>query len=327
MNAPIPNKYDLENARQLAGFAAAAYESDWSDGADGSDVADGWGGSDGWDVAGRIVDGGTDTQVVLWKNAQDLIVAFRGTRSLRNFVTDLRARRVALAGGGPRQAEVHEGFQQALNSVWEALKSSVEKLLRAGGDAQQRVPAGGPGAPRLWITGHSLGGALAKLFAIRCQWGIAGVYTFGEPRGGNAAFRDYYEALLKSCTFRVVDGEDFITRIPWLLGMYRHCGTEVFYPSFGRDALLRVAGCAAAQPYQVSPPWWLKGCSDVFGTWREYHAGHRLALLADHHVSRYVEMLSAPNLNPNPNPLLPSESEGRDRIKITSKIRSGIPQP
>jgi hypothetical protein len=203
----------------------------------------------------------------------------------------------------------------------------VKELLRTAEDAQQRVPTGGPTTPRLWITGHSLGAALAKLFAIRCKLAIAGVYTFGEPRVGNAAFRDYYNALLKSCTFRVVDGEDFITRIPWLLALYRHSGTEVFYSAFGRDALLRVPGCAAAQPYQIDPPWWLKGISDVFGTWQEYHAGHRLALLADHHVSRYVALLSAPNLNPNPNPLLPSESEGQDRIKITSKIRSGIPQP
>jgi hypothetical protein len=277
----------------LVGFAAAAYLSD------GSDVAD------------KIVDRGTDTQVVIWENPGDLIVAFRGTRSLRNFVTDIRARRVALTAGGPRQAEVHEGFQWALNSVYDALHSSVEQL------------AGGPSSPRLWITGHSLGAALAKLFAIRCKSAIAGVYTFGEPRVGNAAFRDYYNALLKSCTFRVVDGEDFITRIPWLLGAYRHSGTEVFYPSFGRDALLRVPGCAAAQPYQISPPWWVKGFSDVFGTWQEWRRDGRIALLADHHVSRYVERLSPPN----PNPLLPSESEGRDRIKITSKIRNGIPQP
>ena len=253
----------------------------------------------------------TDTRAVTYQTEQDLIVAFRGTRSLRNFVTDIRARRVPLFAGS--EAEVHEGFQQALDSVCDALQSSVEELLRTAEDAQQRVPTGGPTTPRLWITGHSLGAALAKLFAIRCKLAIAGVYTFGEPRVGNAAFRDYYDALLKSCTFRVVDGEDFITRIPWLLALYRHSGTEIFYDSFCRVL--------------IDPPWWAKAPSDVFGTWQEYHAGHRLALLADHHVSRYVALLSAPNLNPNPNPLLPSESEGQDRIKITSKIRSGIPQP
>src|SRR5208282_4585611 len=182
MNAPIPNHYDLENARQLAGFAAAAYMSDWPDG------------SDGWDLAGQIVDAGTDTQVIIWKNGQEMIVAFRGTRSLRNYVTDLRVRRAPLFPGA--KAEVHEGFQWALNSVCDALHSSLEQLLPAAEDARQRVPTGGAGSPRLWITGHSLGAALAKLFARRCQLAIAGVYTFGEPRVGNAAFRDYYDALL-----------------------------------------------------------------------------------------------------------------------------------
>jgi triacylglycerol lipase len=227
-----------------------------------SDLSDG---SDGWDVAGRIGDGGTDTQVIIWKNPQDMVVAFRGTRSLRNFVTDICARRVPLFPEA--KAEVHEGFQWALGSVCDALHSAVEQL------------ADGPTSPRIWITGHSLGGALAKLFAIRCQLAIAGVYTFGEPRAGNAAFRDYYDALLKSCTFRVVDGEDFITRIPWLLGAYRHCGTEIFYDSVGVP--------------HVSPPWWVKGASDVFGTWSEWRRDGRLALLADHHVSNYVALLAS----------------------------------
>lgn len=261
MNTPIPNHYDLENARQLVGFAAAAYDAQQSGSPELfrglSQSRDG--------SATVIQDGGTDTQAVIWKNPQDMIVAFRGTRSLRNFVTDIRARRVPLFPGS--EAEVHEGFQRALNSVCEALHSSVEQL------------AGGPGAPRLWITGHSLGAALAKLFAIRCKLAIAGVYTFGEPRVGNAAFRDYYDALLKSCTFRVVDGEDFITRIPWLLGMYRHSGTEVFYDSFCRVL--------------IDPPWWTKAPSDIFGTWQEYHAAHRIAELADHHFSRYIALLNS----------------------------------
>jgi triacylglycerol lipase len=253
MNAPIPKHYDPENARALVQCAAASYGSDM---ADASDV---------------ITNENTDTRAVIYQpTEQDLVVAFRGTRSLRNFVTDLRARRVAFPAGGPGRAEVHEGFQRALDSVCAALHSSVQQL------------AGGPGSPRLWITGHSLGAALAKLFAMRCQLAIAGVYTFGEPRVGNAAFRDHYNALLKSCTFRVVDGEDFITRIPWLLGMYRHSGTEVFYSALP----------ALPSPL-IDPPWWEKGFSDVFGTWQEYHAAHRIALLADHQISRYVALLNS----------------------------------
>src|SRR5208283_3131333 len=142
---------------------------------------------------------------------------------------------------GEAGAEVHEGFQQALDSIWPALEDGLNRRLAI-------APA-----LRLWLTGHSLGAALARL----CAWRIsnlkseisnlkfeisnalAGVYTFGEPRVGNAAFRDEYDFWLRAKTFRVVDGEDFITRIPWLLGAYRHSGTEVFYSALGRAALLR----------------------------------------------------------------------------------------
>jgi triacylglycerol lipase len=281
MNLPIPSYYDPENARQLAGFAADAY-SRWGETQSNPKSIDG-----STESRPTVIENETtDTRAVVYQSETDIVAAFRGTQSLRNFVTDICARRVALTAGGPDKAEVHEGFQRALNSVYDALLSAVEDL------------ASGPNPPRLWITGHSLGAALAKLFAWRIanlkseiSNALAGVYTFGEPRVGNAAFRDCYDALLKPCTFRVVDGEDFITRIPWLLGAYRHSGIEVFYSAF------------SLQPsaFQIDPPWWVKGVSDVFGTWQEYHAGHRLALLADHHVGNYVELLSTPDLNPNPN--------------------------
>jgi hypothetical protein len=75
----------------------------------------------------------------------------------------------------------------------------------------------------------------------------------------------------------VVDGGDFIARIPWLLGAYRHCGTEIFYDNLGVR--------------HASPFWWVKGASDVFGTWQEWRHDGRLALLNDHHVGRYVALL------------------------------------
>jgi len=253
MNSPVSNFYDLENARQLAGFAADAYEGSAK-----------WGVGSG-ETRATITDAATDTRVVVSTLATDFIVAFRGTRSLRNFVTDIRARRVPLRDG-PAGAEVHEGFQIA----FQAVRRDLDDYLR-----------GNLSNKRLWLTGHSLGGALAKLAAARFfrDHAIAGVYTFGEPRVGNAAFRDCYDYWLRSKTFRVVDGADFITRLPWWLGAFHHCGTEIFYDSLGRA--------------RVAPPWWVKGPSDLFGTWAEWQRDGRLALLADHHISRYAELLKA----------------------------------
>jgi len=272
MNSPIPNFYDPENARQLVAFAADAYCSVEPP-------------AQAFEAQPRhyITDVATDTQAVIYQpTAQDIVVAFRGTRSLRNFVTDLTARRVPLLDG-PAGAEVHEGFQTAFQSVSRDLGEYLKNNL----SAQQR----------LWFTGHSLGGALAKLAAARFfrEHAIAGVYTFGEPRVGNAAFRNFY-GWLRPKTFRVVDGEDFIPRLPWLLGAYRHSGTEVFYGSWEcrmQSAEFRTPHSTLFTRYLIDPPWWQKGLSDVFGTWAEWQRDGRLALLADHHVNRYLKMLNA----------------------------------
>jgi triacylglycerol lipase len=277
MNAPISNYYDLENARVLVGLAEETYGNGQPRKLSGIDNGQ------------AVEDAGSDTKAVVCRvTKRDVVVAFRGTRSLRNFVTDISARRVALKDG-PVTAGVHEGFQWALDSVFDGILAVVQEAV------------GEMDSARVWITGHSLGAALAKLCAWRLanlkseiSKALAGVYTFGEPRLGNAVFRDCYDALLKSCSFRVVDGEDFITRIPWLLGCFRHCGHEVFYSSFSLQPLA----------FSIDPPWWVKGVSDVFGTWQEWRRDGRLALLEDHHVGRYVSLLSAPNLNLNPNPVV-----------------------
>jgi triacylglycerol lipase len=87
---------------------------------------------------------------------------------------------------------------------------------------------------QLWLTGHSLGGALAMLAAnelfSRAERGaapIAGVYTFGQPRVGNAGFRDAYDTLLKGRTFRIVHGDDVVPRIPCLLAEVYKLSTRI----------------------------------------------------------------------------------------------------
>jgi len=84
------------------------------------------------------------------------------------------------------EAQVHQGFLQAYMEVdpfvMKEVASYAEKL------DQERLIV------RLW--GHSLGGAMATLAAVRLKRleGIqtVEVFTFGSPRVGNAAFRKLY---------------------------------------------------------------------------------------------------------------------------------------
>ena len=130
-----------------------------------------------------------NTQVYVGENDQALVVAFRGSQApttldglkdwlltnANNYLILPEGRSgtdFAAAGVGAR---FHRGFLEALEMVWEPLSASVDQALRA----KDRP---------LWVTGHSLGGALALLAAWRFQRGFLPVYavvTFGAPMIGN----------------------------------------------------------------------------------------------------------------------------------------------
>jgi Lipase (class 3) len=261
--------FNLPAARALVQWSRAAYE-----------------------IPGDVRDPRTDTHVLVRDCGPGIVVAFRGTASVRDFITDAEAWRARLA-----DCKLHYGFYRALETVRAEVSKRILALALpnssgppANGTTQGRAghsvpapPSGGtkPAAntstseeqdgsasdspvsafsiqhlafshPRpLYITGHSLGGALAMLFAYR--WSnptipIAGIYTFGQPRVGDAKFRRRYDVLLGARTFRVVNEEDIVPRVPGLLLGYRHAGQEVFFsvecgippePSLVVEALVR----------------------------------------------------------------------------------------
>jgi triacylglycerol lipase len=264
MNPPIPNQYDAENAANLVQFASDAYV-DGRATLRGAVIGSSQGSTESHPT--MIENEATDTRVVVWQTAQDLIIAFRGTADMRNWLTDLDCR-FAIEDG----CRVHAGFAAALESVFEQLKNCLSSSMAAG--------------KRLWLTGHSLGGALALLFGwrlmnLRRANFVAGIYTFGQPRVGNAAFRDSwpFQAGLNGCTYRVIDEDDIVPSLPWLLGDYRHAGHEVFYPA-----------TLPSLPV-LDRPFWTRIPNDISGCARELRHG-KLALLADHHISRYIGLLS-----------------------------------
>jgi len=288
MDSLIPGVYDRRLAAALARGAAAAY------GDEGEMEA--WAQSQGCAGCEVARDERTDTLAFAAANEECGFVVFRGTRDLRNWITDLDCRRVkyATADGADgadeksitpslhhsRTPEVHEGFSLALRRVWGKLNGVLEKWS--------------DGKKNIFFAGHSLGGALTMLAAAGCseKWLVTSgqsdlvtshsslstwLYTFGQPRVGNTAWARWFDSMLRPRSFRVVHAEDVVARMPWLLGLYRHAGTEIFYDALGR----------AHRDW----PWWAKAPSDAAGLWREWRRG-KVALLGDHHVRTYVGMLT-----------------------------------
>ncbi len=128
------------------------------------------------------------------------VLSFRGTDpvTLPNWVTDAV---VKLVTREEYIGRVHHGFASVLKHTW----YKIERILDAARDEIGNKP--------LFLTGHSMGGALAVLTACRLakHWGApVAVYTFGAPRIGDLAFCKSY----KLPTYRIVNGLDLVPEIP-----------------------------------------------------------------------------------------------------------------
>lgn len=119
--------------------------------------------------------------------------------------------------------KVHAGFLRALCLVW-------DDILQVIAEVQNN-------AQPIWITGHSLGGALATLaaarFALELDKPVRGIYTFGQPRAGDREFARIFNADLKQIFFRFVNNSDIVTRIPTREMCYSHVGSLRFFDSNG----------------------------------------------------------------------------------------------
>lgn len=175
-----------------------------------------------------------NTQAYILTNEEHIVVAFRGTEGpmsiegLKDWLltdavnllivpegrlgTDLIA-----AGVGAR---FHQGFVNAIAEIWEP----VFKAVKAEMDANERP---------LWLTGHSLGGALALLAGwlfIRKMIPVHQIYTYGGPMVGNAAAIKAIDKEFKGKIFRCVNLPDPVPRLPTMsliANEYGHCEKEI----------------------------------------------------------------------------------------------------
>jgi triacylglycerol lipase len=219
----------------------------------------------------RIDDAKTDTHCFVASTNSQILVAFRGTASRHNWITDLTVRRIKLLWAG-RFIKVHEGFHTALESVYDKIIEEIEKI---SGDANKII----------YVTGHSLGGALALLFVAFCGWkhercakDTVALYTFGQPKVGNYWFARKFNRWFKNITWRVIDQEDIIARVPTLLGLFWHSGQTAFYNSFGK--------------LHINMPAFWRLPSDINGIVRELVKRLGFAVIRDHFIAVYREVLA-----------------------------------
>jgi len=224
---PSSGNFDQEILLPFVSFARAAYcpqelVADWNWVACEPKVTD----------VQVYTDDKTDTQAYvayfrgnIFKRSK-VVVSFRGSQSMTNWMYNLQFGELApyphCVG-----CRVHGGFYQSWKSVEWDVTQQVKGLLANDTHAE------------LYITGHSLGGALAVLCAAHLAYvdpvlynqtalQVAGVFTFGEPRVGNLAFHNFYSQGAQ-VSWRLTHWKDPVPHMPPSLFGYHHIVNEVFF--------------------------------------------------------------------------------------------------
>jgi triacylglycerol lipase len=145
-------------------------------------------------------------------------VVVRGTANLMNAAEDADYAKVEAPDLG---IVVHQGFHDDAEAVW----TFARPLLKPGLETR--------------ITGHSLGGALALLIAMRLQtegFPVGRIVTFGQPKVTNAKGVDRFRDLP---LLRIVNHDDPVPLLPWETrgaaeeGFFRHLGAELWLTDRG----------------------------------------------------------------------------------------------
>lgn len=124
---------------------------------------------------------------------------------------------------------VHQGFLTSYDSIRPQILSIVDALLADRMEQEMNTKK----CWSVYVTGHSLGGALATL----CAYDLAArrhvyptphhlaLYNFGSPRVGNRAFAKEFNRLVPDA-WRIVNRNDAVCSVPRLMG-YCHVGHAV----------------------------------------------------------------------------------------------------
>ncbi|KAF2260576.1 alpha/beta-hydrolase [Lojkania enalia] len=148
-----------------------------------------------------------------------IVVSFRGSVSVRNWLTD--------ANFPTTPTTICPGCR-ASSGFWSSWLEAEEAVLTAVQAARAQYPNF-----KVVSTGHSLGGALADLAAgvLRSRGIPCDLYTYGAPKIGGSTVSNYLSSTTNGTSYRVTHVDDPIPRLPpWLIG-FRHISPEYYITS------------------------------------------------------------------------------------------------
>ena len=142
----------------------------------------------------------TDTQALCGRVGEDVVVAFRGSSSVHDWMLNANARM--------NSQGMHAGFHEAAESAFP--------------DVMRHIRNVGQDVSKIYLTGHSLGGALAVITGHMLSDSgvmVEQVVTFGCPRVGSERF---VQTLPRERIRQYVTLADKVPHLPAVLLGFRH---------------------------------------------------------------------------------------------------------
>lgn len=152
------------------------------------------------------------TQAVSISTPEYVVIIFRGTEptEMADIAADLKTFQTK---GSLGKGDVHVGFKDALDEIWEELNLWVTEHKHN---------------KKIITCGHSLGGALATLCASRLSADLC--YTYGSPKVGDSNWVSGFTTK----HYRVVNNNDIVPKVPLYLMGYRHTCDPVYLSYTGK---------------------------------------------------------------------------------------------
>ncbi|HYN53622.1 MAG TPA: lipase family protein [Methylotenera sp.] len=136
------------------------------------------------------------------------LLAFRGTSNPGQWIRDVRILPMSHPWGW-----IHRGFGKGIENIEEDYRKFLITINQLSGR-------------KVWVTGHSLGGALAVIAAanLKIDKVTPIVYTYGQPRPSYGEFAERFAKELPSQLYRFINQSDIVARVP-PDPFYNHSGT------------------------------------------------------------------------------------------------------
>ncbi|MCL1036198.1 lipase family protein [Shewanella submarina] len=207
------------------------------------------------------------SQGLLVEHEEYICMAFRGTDEPRDWLDNINAFSTKVLFG-----DFHRGFWNALDDIWNSLKDDYDVLMR-----DSKRP--------LFITGHSLGGAMATIAAakfIHEDIPFTSVYTFGQPRVMSRETSRVFNMECQSRFHRFHNNNDLVTRVPARLMGYSHVGSYLYITE--------------EKEIHAEPGFWFRFVDHVDGA-VEALKEDGIDVIEDHDMSDYLDAVEKWNYN------------------------------